>query len=76
MILDLPRFVAAERDCWSELETVLRRLETQPNWRMSVPQVQRLQYLYERSAADLVRLDEFSEPDLSSIAPGLGGAGL
>lgn len=64
MILDLPRFVAAEQECWSELETVLRRLETEPNWRMSVPQVQRLQYLYERSAADLVRLDEFSEPDL------------
>jgi len=64
MILDLPRFVAAEQDCWSELEAVLRRLETEPNWRMSVSQVQRLQYLYERSAADLVRLDEFSEPDL------------
>jgi len=64
MILDLPRFVAAERDYWSELENLLRRLETEPNWRMSVPQVQRLQYLYERSAADLIRLDEFSEPDL------------
>ncbi len=64
MILDLPRFVAAERDCWNELETVLGRLDNEPNWRMSVPEVQRLQYLYERSAADLVRLDAFSEPEL------------
>jgi uncharacterized membrane protein SpoIIM required for sporulation len=64
VILNLPRFVAAERDCWTELETMLHRLDIEPNWRMSVSQVQRLQYLYERSAADLVRLDEFSEPEL------------
>ena len=64
MILDLPRFVAAEQGAWTELEEVLRRLETEPNWRMSVPEVQRLQYLYERAAADLVRLDEFSGPEL------------
>jgi hypothetical protein len=64
VILNLPRFVAAERDCWSELETALDHLHAEPNWRMSVSEVQRLQYLYERSAAALVRLDEFSEPEL------------
>jgi len=64
VILNLPRFVAAERECWSELETMLHRLDAEPNWRMSVSEVQRLQYLYERSAAALVRLDEFSEPQL------------
>lgn len=64
MILNLPRFVTAERDCWSELEALLHRLDAEPNWRMSVSEVQRLQYLYERSAAALVRLDEFSEPEL------------
>ena len=64
MILDLPRFVASERECWSELEALLDRLHDEPNWRMSVSEIQRLQYLYERSAADLVRLDEFSQPAL------------
>jgi uncharacterized membrane protein SpoIIM required for sporulation len=64
VILNLPRFVAAERDCWSELETLLQRLQAEPSWRMSLSEVQRLQYLYERSAAALVRLDEFSEPEL------------
>jgi hypothetical protein len=64
VILNLSRFAAAERDCWSELEARLHRSEAEPNWRMSVSEVQRLQYLYERSAAALVRLDEFSEPQL------------
>jgi uncharacterized membrane protein SpoIIM required for sporulation len=64
LILNLPRFVAAEQGCWSELEALLNRLHDQPNWRMSVSEIQRLQYLYERSAADLVRLDEFSSQEL------------
>ena len=66
MILNLQRFVASEGDCWPELESLLDRLRDQPDWRMSVDQVQRLQYLYERTAAALVRLDEFSEPQLRS----------
>jgi uncharacterized membrane protein SpoIIM required for sporulation len=66
VILNLPRFVAAESACWAELETMLNRLDAEPNWRMSTSEVQRFQYLYERSAAALVRLDEFSEPELRS----------
>jgi uncharacterized membrane protein SpoIIM required for sporulation len=75
MILNLPRFVAAERDCWSELEALLDRLHDEPNWRMSVSEVQRLQYLYERSAADLVRLDEFSQPELRASLQALVARG-
>jgi uncharacterized membrane protein SpoIIM required for sporulation len=71
MILDLPRFFAAEREYWSELETVLCRVEAEPKWRMSVPEVQRLRYLYQRSAADLVRLDEFSEPEVRAALQAL-----
>ena len=64
MILNLPRFVQAEQASWSELKAILDRMQTDPHWRLSVSDVQRLQYLYERSAAALARLDEFSEPRL------------
>jgi uncharacterized membrane protein SpoIIM required for sporulation len=64
LILNLPHFVGTERAYWSELEAMLDRLHAEPKWRLSVSEVQRLQYLYERSAAALVRLDEFSEPKL------------
>jgi uncharacterized membrane protein SpoIIM required for sporulation len=64
VIVNLPRFVAAEKANWSELEAMLDRMEADPAWRLSISEMQRLQYLYERSAAALVRLDEFSEPRL------------
>jgi uncharacterized membrane protein SpoIIM required for sporulation len=60
VILDLPRFVTAERVYWNELQTVLDRLRLEPNWRMTIPEIERLHYLYERSSADLVRLDTFA----------------
>jgi uncharacterized membrane protein SpoIIM required for sporulation len=60
VILDLPRFAAAERVYWHELEALLDRLRLEPGWRMSVPEIERLHYLYERCSADLVRLDAFS----------------
>jgi uncharacterized membrane protein SpoIIM required for sporulation len=71
VILNLPRFVEAERASWAELEAILDRMQTDPQWRMSVSEVQRLQYLYERSAAALVRLDEFSEPQLRASVQAL-----
>ena len=65
MILDLARFVDAETIYWKELELVLDALTTNPLRRMSLNEIQRLHYLYERCSADLVRLDTFStEPRL------------
>jgi uncharacterized membrane protein SpoIIM required for sporulation len=65
VILDLPRFMAAERPYWVELESVLAKLETEPEARMELPAIERLHYLYERCSADLARLDTFStEPRL------------
>ena len=65
MILDLARFTAVERPYWEELESVLGKFESDPELRMSLDQVQRLHYLYERCSADLARLDTFStEPRL------------
>ena len=72
MIIDLARFVAAEKPYWEELERVLRQVEDDPERRLAVPEIQRLHYLYERSSADLARLDTFStEPRLREFLAAL-----
>ena len=60
MIIDLPRFLAAERPFWDEMNSVLSTMETEPERRMSLAEIQRLHYLYERCSADLSRLDTFA----------------
>jgi len=64
MIIDLQRFVNAERPHWAELERLLNRLETTPAAQMSLDQMMRFHQLYERTAADLAKLTTFSsEPE-------------
>ena len=60
MIIDVPRFVAAERPYWDELHTLLARLEAEPERRLPLEEIERLHYLYERCSADLSRLDTFA----------------
>ncbi len=63
MIIDLNRFLAAERPYWGELERALDRLEGQ-NARMSLEDVRHFHLLYERAAADLGKITTFaSEPE-------------
>ena len=66
MIIDLERFVAAERPFWDELEARLDNLEAGGSRaRLDLPAAERLHYLYGRAAGDLARLDTFSaERDL------------
>src|SRR5690349_3540072 len=72
MIIDLPRFVAAERPYWDELQSVLAALEADPARRMPLAEIQRLHYLYERCSADLSRLDTFAtEPQLRAFLESL-----
>jgi uncharacterized membrane protein SpoIIM required for sporulation len=72
VILDPVRFVGTERDYWNELQSILDKLRVEPGWHMSIPEVQRLHYLYERCSADLVRLDTFStEPLLRAYVESL-----
>ena len=72
MILDPARFTQTERTYWSELQAMLDRLRAEPGWRMSIAEVQRLHYLYERCSADLMRLDTFStEPQLRAYVESL-----
>ena len=64
MIIDLPKFVAAERPVWNELEQLLKRIENQPNHTLPLEDLQRFHYLYERTAADLGRVSTFAaEPE-------------
>ena len=72
MIIDLARFAATERPYWDELESVLARLDVEPERHMALADVERLHYLYERCSADLARLDTFStEPRLREFLESL-----
>ncbi len=66
MIIDLERFVAAERPFWDELEARLDSLDAGgARARLDLPAAERLHYRYSRAAGDLARLDTFSaERDL------------
>ena len=65
MILDVARFTAAERPYWQELDQWLRRLDSDPGLRLSLPEAERFHYLYQRCSADLSRLSTFSaDPQL------------
>jgi uncharacterized membrane protein SpoIIM required for sporulation len=64
MIIDLQKFVASERPCWAELETHLARIEADPSRRLSLDELRRFHYLYERTSADLGKIMTFSaEPE-------------
>ncbi len=64
MIIDLARFVTAEEPFWSELEAFLKKLEDDPHRALPLGQSRRFHYLYERTAADLARLNTFAnEPE-------------
>ena len=74
MIIDLQRFVAAERPQWTELERLLDRMEADPNHRMTLEQLQHFHLLYERTAADLARITTFSsEPETRRYLENLVG---
>lgn len=65
MIIDVPRFVAAERGNWKELEEILAQVEADPDRRMPIEELQRFHFLYQRASADLARLTTFAfEPQI------------
>ena len=57
MIVDLERFITTERPYWEELEAALGRVETQLDKPMRMDELRRFHYLYERTSADLVKLN-------------------
>ena len=56
MIIDLKKFTEGERPFWVELENLLTTLENDPSRRLTLDQVRRLHYLYERASAGLGKL--------------------
>lgn len=60
MIIDVAKFVAAERDVWNELEEALAKMENEPHARLSLAEVRRFHLLYEKTSADLARLSTFA----------------
>src|SRR6266852_5453116 len=56
MILDLTRFVEAERPNWTALEKTLDWLESGPDRKMSIQEVERFHGLYQRASADLAKV--------------------
>jgi uncharacterized membrane protein SpoIIM required for sporulation len=65
VIIDLERFLEAERPHWEKLEERLRALEADPHRRMSLPEILELHTLYQRASADLGRVAT------SSFEPGV-----
>jgi len=64
VIIDLQKFITNERPLWIEFETMLNRLEAEPNMRLPLEKVQRFHLLYERTAADLAKITTYSsEPE-------------
>jgi uncharacterized membrane protein SpoIIM required for sporulation len=65
MIVDLKQFIERERSTWEELDKFLSRIENETILRLTLEEVQRLHYLYERTGAGLVKISTFAaEPNL------------
>ena len=66
MLIDLGRFVEAERPHWNELEAALKRFEDNPDLQLPLDEARRFHYLYQRAAAGLAKTGTFaSEPELT-----------
>ena len=76
MIIDVPRFLMEERKYWNELESLLRRVEREPFAELSLEQIKRFHFLYQRACADLVKLQTSAhEPGVSRYLESLVGRG-
>ncbi|MEK7677249.1 MAG: stage II sporulation protein M [Verrucomicrobiota bacterium] len=65
MIIDLQKFVLSERRYWTDLESMLDRMEADPGHRLEVEEAKRFHYLYQRTSADLAKIMTFTaEPEL------------
>jgi uncharacterized membrane protein SpoIIM required for sporulation len=60
LIIDLQRFITSERPAWNDLDAMLTRLESEPNIRLNLAEIERFHELYERAAADLAKMMTFS----------------
>ena len=74
MIIDLKKFIGAERSFWTELETMLDKIEKGPDQRMNLKRLKRFHYLYQRASSDLAKIMTFSaEPNIRQYLESLVG---
>jgi len=74
VIIDIPKFISAERPYWSRLENYVQRLEQDAAGGLTLGELRQLHYLYERASADLARLNTFAaEPELRRYLENLVG---
>jgi uncharacterized membrane protein SpoIIM required for sporulation len=72
VIINLKRFVELEQPCWTELETILRKIENDPQFKLDLEQIKRFHYLYERASSGLARLMTFAAaPEVRSYLENL-----
>ncbi|HEX4810273.1 MAG TPA: stage II sporulation protein M [Bryobacteraceae bacterium] len=71
MILNLERFLAHERPYWEELDQALQPFDRDRFYRPSLQASLHLFDLYQRAAADLGRLQEAAQPELSAYLQAL-----
>jgi uncharacterized membrane protein SpoIIM required for sporulation len=65
MIVDLQKFLQAERPHWEDLEAMLEGMEKDAFHRQDLPEIQRFYYLYQRASSDLTKMKSFAcEPEL------------
>ncbi len=60
MIIDLEHFIDEEKRYWTELETILDKLDRDPLKKMNLSEIKRFHYLYQRTSSDLARVMGFS----------------
>ena len=65
MILDLQAFIAGEEKHWSELEAFLDRLDRDPRRRLSMDEIRRVHYLYERASSAIGKISTFASESVS-----------
>jgi uncharacterized membrane protein SpoIIM required for sporulation len=60
MIIDLTRFIREEKPFWTELESLLDRMDRDAAFRMDVKTLKRFHYLYQRASSALSRMVNLS----------------
>jgi uncharacterized membrane protein SpoIIM required for sporulation len=74
VIIDLQKFMSSERPYWTELESALNKFENHSGTLLSLDQLRRFHYLYERTAAGLAKINTFaSEPETRRYLESLVG---
>lgn len=77
MILDLEKFISEQQGRWREFEGMLSTIEKDPSARMDMEKIKRFRHLYQRTSADLGRLQSFaSEPELRNYLESLVARGF